>query len=71
MLTAYTELNSGANWQKMQQKRICISASEKHESTRKSGISNIGSRVKHLLGWAATEPPFQHPGSGLLLSDIY
>lgn len=68
---AFTELNSGSNWQKMQQKRICISASEKNESTRKSGVTNIGTGAKHLSGWALTEPPLQHPGSRLLPSDIY
>lgn len=68
---AFTELNSGADWQKMQQKRICISVSEKNESTPKSGVSNIGAGAKNLSVWAATEPPLQCSGSRLLPSDIY
>ena len=49
MVAAFIKLNSGANWQKMQQKKICISASEKNESTLKSGVSNIGAGAKHRI----------------------
>lgn len=61
MVTAFTELNSGADWQKMLQKRIWISVSEKLESTHKSGVSNIGTGAKHLSGWAAAEACQQAP----------